>query len=187
VVAFLKKHWSNILFFIFIGLLILPQTRMPIQVFVQQIISFSPSEIEEDRRKSLTDYQWILRDLDSTEINFSRSTGKVAIVNFWATWCPPCVAEMPSFQKLFDMYDEEVDFYFVTSEMPVKVKAFMEKEGYSMPVYFPSSETPQQLQYTVLPTTFVISKSGEIVIEEEGAAHWNSDKMQVLLRQLVNN
>src|SRR5690606_8413203 len=99
---FLKKHWSNLLFFALLILLVFPQTRMPIQVFVQRLISFSPSEKSVEEREILQDYNWNLQQLNSKEINLSQSKGKVAIVNFWATWCPPCIAEMPSFQKLYD-------------------------------------------------------------------------------------
>src|SRR5690554_7825322 len=101
---FLKKQWTNILFGVFVILLIIPQTRMPIQVFVQRLISFSPSETSEEKRETLQDYRWPLTELNAREINFSQSQGKVTVVNFWATWCPPCVAEMPSFQKLYNDY-----------------------------------------------------------------------------------
>lgn len=125
---FIKKHWGNILFFAFVALLIIPQTRMPIQVFVQRLISFSPSEKKVSDRETLQDYQWNLQELEGGEINFSQSEGKVTIVNFWATWCPPCVAEMPSFQKLYDSYGNKVDFYFVTSEESEKVNRFLQKK-----------------------------------------------------------
>ncbi len=183
---FLKKHWSNIIFFAFVALLILPQTRMPIQVFVQRLISFSASEKTEAERETLQDYNWNLKELNSEEINFSQSKGKVIIVNFWATWCPPCVAEMPSFQKLYASYGDKVDFYFVTSEEPEKIENFMEKNEYSFPIFIQKYEASKQLQSQVLPTTYVISKSGEIVIDEEGAADWNSNKMQTLLDKLID-
>ncbi|MBK5212971.1 MAG: TlpA family protein disulfide reductase [Flavobacteriaceae bacterium] len=189
---FLKKHWSNILFVAFLALLIIPQTRMPIQVFVQRLISFSPSEKSGNDRETLQDYNWNLQKLDAEavpaerqEVNFSQSKGKVVIVNFWATWCPPCVAEMPSFQKLYDSYKDKVDFYFVTSEKAEKVQHFMEKNGYTLHIYLQTSEAPKQLESNVLPTSYLISKSGEIVIDEEGAADWNSEKMRTLLDNLL--
>ena len=184
-IPFLKKHWSNILFVTFLALLIFPQTRMPIQVFVQRLISFSPSEKSENDRETLQDYNWNLQKLDAEKVNFSHSKGKVVIVNFWATWCPPCVAEMPSFQKLYDSYKEKVDFYFVTSEKAEKVQHFMTKNGYTLPIYLQISEAPKQLESNVLPTSYLISKSGEIIIDEEGAADWNSEKMRTLLDNLL--
>lgn len=184
-IPFIKKNWSNILFFGFLALLIIPQTRMPIQVFVQRLISFSPSQKSEENRETLKDYNWSLTELRGEEINFSQSKGRIAIVNFWATWCPPCVAEMPSFQKLYDTYGDRVDFYFVTSEKPDKVNKFMEKNGYTLPIYLQSYKAPDDLESNVLPTTYLLSKSSEIVIDETGAADWNSKKMRALLDQLL--
>lgn len=182
---FLRKHWSNILFFAFLALLIIPQTRMPIQVFVQRLISFSPSEKAEAERESLQDYRWNLQELKGGQINFSQSEGKVAIVNFWATWCPPCVAEMPSFQKLYDSYGDRVDFYFVTSEGTEKVNKFLLKNHYTLPVFLQEYQAPKQMRSQVLPTTYLISKTGEIIIDEEGAADWNSKKIRALLDKLL--
>ncbi len=159
---------------------------MPIQVFIQRLVSFSPSEMSEDEREKIQDYDWTLLQLNTEEVNFSQSKGKVAIVNFWATWCPPCVAEMPSFQKLYDAYGDKVDFYFVTSEKAEKVEKFMVKNGYTLPVYLQAFKAPKELESNALPTSYLISKSGEIIINEEGAANWNSDKMRTLLDQLLN-
>ncbi len=159
---------------------------MPIQVFVQRLVSFSPSETDKTDREILQDYNWNLLRLNTEEVNFSQSKGKVAIVNFWATWCPPCVAEMPSFQKLFDTYGDKVDFYFVTSEKAEKVEKFIVKNNYTLPVYLQAFKAPKQLETDVLPTSYLISKSGEIIINEEGAADWNSDKIKTLLDQLLN-
>lgn len=158
---------------------------MPIQVFVQRLISFSPSEKSEKDRETLEDYNWSLQQLDAGEINFSQSKDKVSIINFWATWCPPCVAEMPSFQKLYDSYGDKVDFYFVTSEKTDKIEKFMGKNEYTFPIFLQTYEAPQKLQSNVLPTTYLISKSGEIVINEKGAADWNSSKMRALLDKLL--
>ncbi len=108
----LKKNWSNILFIIFIILLIVPQTRKPLQVGLNRIIAFSPSKISENNRETLEDYNWNLANLEGKAVNFNESIGKVAVVNIWATWCPPCIAEMPSFQKLYDEVWRQSGFLF---------------------------------------------------------------------------
>ncbi len=182
---FIKKNWSNILFFTFLAVLIIPQTRMPVQVFLQRLISFSPSEKSEAERETLQNYNWNLLQLHGDRVNLFQSKGKVVIVNFWATWCPPCVAEMPSFQKLYDTYGDKVDFYFVTSEKPEKVEKFRKKNGYTLPIYLQTSKAPQLLESSVLPTTYLISKSGALVIVEESAADWNSEKLRTLLDKLL--
>ena len=110
---FLKKKWTNLIFIALFALLIIPQTRMPIQIFFQRLISYSPSEIDLKERETLKDYDWSLSDLTSGRINFSRSKGKVLIVNFWATWCPPCRAELPDLHELYNSYGYRVYIYFI--------------------------------------------------------------------------
>jgi thiol-disulfide isomerase/thioredoxin len=152
---------------------------------VQRLISFSPSEEPENERETLQDYDWNLLQMNSETRNFSQSKGKVVLVNYWATWCPPCVAEMPSLQKLYNTYGDKVDFYFITSEKPAKVKSFLKKNEYTLPVYFKIFDAPKKLKSKVLPTTYVISKTGEIVVSEEGTADWNSKKTKQLLDGLL--
>lgn len=159
---------------------------MPIQVFVQRLISFSPAEKPLAEREILRDFNWQLTGLNGDRINFSRSQGKVAVVNFWATWCPPCVAEMPSFQKLYEAYGNRVDFYFISSENPDRVARFLKKNEYTLPVQLQIHKAPDPLEASVLPTTYIISKSGEIIVDEQGAADWNDKKVRALLDRLLN-
>ena len=182
---FIKKNWSNILFGVFIVLMIVPKTRMPIQVFIQRIVSFSPSEIAAEDRTVLKDYNWNLVELNSERTNLSQSEGKVILINFWATWCPPCVAEMPELQKLYDAYGGRVDFYFITNEQPKTINFFLDKKEYDLPIYFQIEPSPKILESSSLPTTYLISKSGEIVMRKTGAASWNSDKVHQVLDKLL--
>ena len=183
---FIKKNWSNILLILFIVLLFIPQTRKPLQVGLNRLIAFSPSTVSEENREALDSYNWNLRDLNGTSINLSHSTGRVAIINFWATWCPPCIAEMPSFQKLYDDYGNRVDFYFVSSEEEEKLQNFLEKKNYRLPVYQPMSAPPQKMQSRSLPTTYLLSKSGEIVVDKKGSANWNDGGFRKTLDELLN-
>src|SRR5690606_23343132 len=121
-------------------------------------------------REVLSDYQWNLYTLSGEKATFEEARGEVVVLNFWATWCPPCVAEMPSFQKLYDSYGHKVKFYFVSQEEEEPLKNFLEKRSYDLPVYRSVSRMPEKLVSNSLPTTFVISKSGEIVMHKTGAA-----------------
>lgn len=183
--GFIKKQWSNILFGVFLILLIIPQTRMPIQVFVQRLISFSPSETSEKKRETLEDYHWPMLTLEREQKNLAASKNRVALINMWATWCPPCVAEMPSMQKLYDDYGDQVDFYFITTDDLARIDKFMTKNDYDLPIYLQTHDAPQKLESSLLPTTFVISKSGQIVVRETGSADWNSKKTRKLLDNLL--
>ena len=183
---FLKKNWSNILFIIFISLLLIPQTRLPVVVFLQRAISFSPSQIAESKREKLENYNWQLQSLEGKELNFNQSKNKVVLINYWATWCPPCVAEMPELQNLYKAYGDQVDFYFITADAPKKVIKFLEKNRFTLPVFYEITAAPIKLQTESLPTTFLISKNGELIIKKIGAAKWNSDKVHKLLNELLS-
>jgi thiol-disulfide isomerase/thioredoxin len=182
---FKKKHFSNILFGIFILLLIIPQTRMPIQVFLQRMIAFSPSTIKAEKRETIVDYSWQLRELNGEAVNLNTSENRVTLINLWATWCPPCIAEMPSLQALYDDYGAQVDFYFVSNEKTETLNRFMERHSYSLPIYQPMEDAPSLLNSRALPTTYVINKKGEVVINKTGAANWNSPKTREILDKLL--
>ncbi len=182
---FLRKNWENLIFLVVISLLLIPQTGMPIKVLVNRLLAFSPSEVSVEKVRILEGYDWNLTSMGGDELNFSRSEGKVVLVNLWATWCPPCVAEMPSLQKLYDQYGDRVDFYFVSSETSEKLENFLQKKKYNFPVYIESNAPPAMLQTRAVPTTYLISKEGKVVINETGAANWNSKKVHVILDALL--
>lgn len=183
--SFIKKNWGNLFIVVVIALLLIPQTGMPVKVFFSRLIAFSPSEIATEKQNSIQNYNWILDNEAGERVNFSNSKGKVTLVNFWATWCPPCVAEMPSLQNLFDEYGGKVDFYFVSMESHDRVDKFKNKKGYDFPNYRPKEQVPTAIQSYSLPTTFVISKSGKIVVKKSGAANWDSDATKQILETLL--
>ena len=129
---FNKKTISNIVFVIIIGLLLYPPTK----VYFIRLISFSPSVITEDKQEKLTTYNWNLKGLNTSNIDFNDTKGKVIFVNFWATWCPPCVAEMPSLQELYESYNQEVEFLFVANDKKEKVTSFMKNNNYTFTNYY---------------------------------------------------
>lgn len=172
---FIKKQWSNLLFFVFVLLLLIPQTRVPIQVFLNRTFAFSPSVTDVSKREQLTNYEWFLSDFSNEVTSFSSSKGKPVFVSFWATWCPPCIAEMPSIQKFYEAYGAEVDFYLVAKDASSSVEAFLLKNNYTFPIYFEASQTPELLDANALPTSFLIHPNGEIMIKKTGAADWASE------------
>lgn len=182
---FLKKNLSNILFAVFILLLLIPQSRMPIQVFLQRLIAFSPSTIAEGKRETVATYNWQLNSIDAGPVNFNTSQGEVILVNLWATWCAPCIAEMPSLQKLHTDYGDKMAFYFISNEKENKIKAFMKENRYDFPVFQSLETAPDALNSNALPTTYIIDKSGKIVVRKTGVADWNGKKTRGILDDLI--
>jgi len=179
---FTKKSLSNLLFIIAIGLLLYPPTRE----WGMRQIAFAPSVKNIDTAEKISSYNWELKGLNTENINFSEFEDKVIFVNFWATWCPPCRAELPMIQKLYNEYNEKVAFVFVTNENWNTVSAFFDKNGYDLPVYNSLSTPPQKFTETnSIPASYLIGKNGAILISEVGAADWNSTKVHKLLDELI--
>ena len=181
-----KKWIVNGIFILAVLVLVFTPVGFRIKVFASKLLSTSAAMVKEGMQVPLDSYQWKLTDLENRPFDFEAQRGKVILVNFWATWCPPCVAEMPSMQKLYDDYGEKVTFMFVTSDDRQKVENFLKRKNLNLPVYYPDSETPETLKSKLLPTTYIINSKGEIVVAETGAADWNSNKTRALIDDLLS-
>ncbi len=151
------------------------------------VLNPSVESVENQEQLSKFDYEWKLVDREGNSVALSDFSGKVILLNYWATWCPPCVAEMPSLQKLYDDYQDKMVFIFLTSDDKSKVDAFMKKRNFTLPVYFQTSKAPAKLFTSSLPTTFLIDQNGKILIDEVGASDWNGESMRAILDKLLAN
>ena len=182
-----KKQIINGLFILGIILLVFTPVGFYARVYIGRLLSSSAAVVKEGMQVSLDNYEWDLRDTHGNDFDFKDQKGKVVLVNFWATWCPPCVAEMPSLQELYKGYGDKVVFMFVAQDKPEKVEAFIKKHQYSdLPVYYERTKAPSLLASKVLPTTYILDKEGKIRVAETNAADWNTDKIKSLLDSLLN-
>lgn len=132
------------------------------------------------------DYDMELLDLDGKYIYGSTFRGRVLFLNFWATWCTPCVAEMPSIERLLTrLTDTTIAFACVTKESSEVTHAFLRQRSISLPVYCGTGPRSAFFDTSSLPATFVVSSDGTICFRHEGAARWDSDEMVVFLRELA--
>jgi thiol-disulfide isomerase/thioredoxin len=125
-----KSRIYNIIGVVIIALLIIPQTREPLQVLLHKGLSYinQSTVIDKNERISVSYSNWKLQSDNNTTLNFNTTKGKVVFVNFWATLCPPCIAEMPSLQALYNDYKDKVVFLFVTSDNFKTVEEFKTKK-----------------------------------------------------------
>lgn len=181
-----KIKFSDILFGLFILLLLIPQTRTPIQVAVNKlkVAVWSPSVEDTEDQDQVPPFQYAVVDLQGKTQSISVGKGKVTFISYWATWCPPCIAELPGIQDLYQDYGDKVNFILLTQEAPEKVKGFISRKGYKLPIYFPQMQAPEMLQGNSIPTNYIIDTKGKIIIKETGAANWNSAKVRNLLNEL---
>ncbi|NRD21417.1 TlpA family protein disulfide reductase [Winogradskyella eckloniae] len=183
----LKSKIINFVFLLLILLLLIPQTRQFIQIIVHKGISiFNTVEpVSKSDRVKIEDYNWELVKEDLSLYNLNYVKGKVTVINFWATWCPPCIAEMSSLQKLYEQYGHEVAFLFITNESVETINSFKAESKYTFPVYIRKSHGPKELKTTSIPRTLVIDKSGAIIVDKTGAVNWNSETVKTQLDELL--
>ena len=187
-----RSNWQkagDILFWVLIILFLIPGPRKAIVTNLNRVVLNIkvPRVINEEKQEVLSDmdYNWVLAWGENEPYYFSDLRNTVVILNFWATWCSPCVAEMPELQALHKKYGDRVAFVLVTNEKPEVVEAFMEKNEYVMPVFYLASEAPATLSFNAFPTTFIISKDGRVVSKKTGAANWNSKATEKILEELL--
>ncbi|MCU0352856.1 MAG: TlpA family protein disulfide reductase [Cytophagales bacterium] len=133
-------------------------------------------------------YNVSLRTLDGKTLSLRTLKGKVIFMNIWATWCPPCVAEMPGIQKLYEKtQSENIAFVMISVDKDIdKVRRFVKRKGYTFPVYqLADGSIPALYASEAIPTTFVISANGKLAMRHEGMADYNSDNFRDFLEKLT--
>lgn len=133
------------------------------------------------------DYGMDLTDLDGAPVAPSRWSGKILVLNFWATWCAPCLREMPSLRRLMEQTgDLDVQFGFITREDPAVVRPFVAKRSLDVPVYVLKGEPPECFKTRGIPATFVVGRSGGIAMQHVGAAAWDAESIVAFIRGLAS-
>ena len=113
-------------------------------------------------------------DKDGNTIKLSDMRGKPVVINFWASWCPPCKAEMPDFEEMYKKYGDEVTFMMVNMtdgdrETVELAKKHVEDNGFTFPVYFDTEMSAAYAYYvTSLPATYFIDAEGNLITHAIG-------------------
>jgi len=188
-----SKHVYNILFWGFILFLFTPyglNSRAKLTqgaIFLKGLV-FAPSVKEVDERVALDTYNVRFRGIsNATSTDLASLKGKIVFINHWATWCPPCRAEMPSLNKLYKDYGDKIEFIFLTNEPKKTVDKYYKDHEFNLPTYNPVTALPSQINSSSLPATFILDRDGKVILEEFGAADWNSGKVRKLLDDLLVN
>jgi peroxiredoxin len=120
-----------------------------------------------------------LPDLAGSPVRLSDYKGQVVALNFWATWCGPCVREMPMFQEFQDRYPNFVMLGIDEEESPEKVRDFIQQMSLTYTILLDEkAELARDLRVSFLPTTFFVDEKGEIrfrhfgIMTEEQLSHY---------------
>jgi len=137
-----------------------------------------------------SDFSFAMLTSDDNRVSLDDFRGDLIFVNVWASWCPPCVAEMPTIETLYNRVGDYNNIRFVMLSMDQdrqKGANYMENKEFPMPYFFPASELPNMLQSQYLPTTYLISKEGKVIYKKEGIADYSSTNFAQWMINLAQN
>tara|TARA_B110000444_G_scaffold258248_1_gene298654 strand:+ start:2586 stop:3203 length:618 start_codon:yes stop_codon:yes gene_type:complete len=137
----------------------------------------------EEMTTTVVDFDFNLlqfEDLEGSEFSLRDFKGKTLFINYWATWCNPCLAEMPSMVKLYEQYrdNEAIVFLYLSKESRDTIIDYIPKDEAlaKLPLY--KIITDDELFSTRgIPTTFIVDSSGEILVKDVGSAIWDDQSV----------
>lgn len=125
-----------------------------------------------------------LTDLSGQPVDLSQFEGKVVFINFWATWCKPCIAEMPSLQRMTQkLKDENIIFLFASDETTEEIRQFKNSNNY--PMIFVKTESLADMNIMGLPTTLIFDANGIFSFSELGARDWDKEESLALIKKII--
>jgi len=161
--------------------------------YVQEIMEKPELSVPDPEEMEVTTIDFesnmlLFQDLEGNEFSLRNFENKVLFINYWATWCNPCLAEMPSMAELYNQYKENdnVVFLYLSKEDTDTIIDYIPKDDSlgQLPIY--KVVTDDDLFSTRgIPTTFIVNRNGEIVIKDVGSAVWNDQSVVDYLDKLL--
>ena len=169
------------------------------------VIVLFNSHVFEDRAGAETDFMeslslvrldekikvenFALKDLNDNVVHLEDYRGKVIFLNFWTTWCPACLVEMPSMEKLYQEFKEK-DFVILAVDMQEnseQVKKFKAKFKLSFPILLDTDGiVAAYFGVNAIPVTFFIDRAGYLYAAAMGARDWGSEDAVQLIKHLLD-
>ncbi|MBW2409399.1 MAG: TlpA family protein disulfide reductase [Deltaproteobacteria bacterium] len=150
-----------------------------------ELASFPPPQIPV---YSSVDINWNLITANGAEINLEdQFKDQVVFINFWATWCPPCIAEMPTIEKLYQKYKDKIGFAMISNEYIGMLEDFRNRNKYTFPVYQIEMDVPEVFDLNIIPATYIISPDRKIVLKHVGGADWSHEDVTNFLDALLDD
>jgi len=128
-------------------------------------------------------------DKAGAKTDLAKEKGKIFIIHFWATWCPPCVEEIPALSRFWDKYRtrSDVALYAVSVDKDWKtIEEFMKKNPSTIPLFLdPGAATAKRFGTTQYPETYVVNDKGRVLFRVQGAVSWSDPEFRSRIEQLL--
>lgn len=145
-----------------------------------------PAEIPVASSPSL-DYSRVLRTPGGRSIPLSAFRDHAVFLCFFASWCPPCKAELPSIRNLRARLKSvpNARVLLLTQEDPETVRAFLREQGAPLPILIDDGSVARRFDVNAIPVTFLLDREGRAVFRHDGAARWDGDAVTAFVRELA--
>lgn len=178
----IKKYLANSLFMVVLMvILFVPSGKALVMEGLMKIGLFQPNLPAVPASKSLLAMpDAALQGTNGQIIHLANLKGKVIFINFWATWCPPCVAEMPGIKELYEKLKDNKNIVFLIVDADHNFKKsvpFMQKHRFTMPLYQLAGPVSESLVSNSIPTTTIIDRNGRVTFHHEGSADYSNPKV----------
>lgn len=191
-----KKIVGNVVFVLLIALIIWPTSRSYFQQMLMKIGLFKP-KLEVPKKHSEPVANVSANSVNTASfvnhmgetIHVADLKGKVVFINFWATWCPPCRAEMPSINVLYDKFKDNPHVVFLIVEIEGdkdKAAAFVANEKLTLPISYPNSDIPKEWLSESIPSTVILDKEGHLASRHEGMADYSTPDVTKFIQDLID-
>ncbi len=188
--AFIKKRGLDLLFVAAVLIFIFSPNAK--EWLMQQLLStglFNAGiKKEAAAKENATSFPFSFTNANGQRVTTADLKGKVVFINFWASWCPPCRAEMPSLNELYSELKTDNRFVFLSvneDDDTAKAAMYLQSNHYHIPLYKRIADVPADIFSGTLPTTIVIDKSGKVVLKHEGMADYNTTDFIQQLKELL--
>ena len=154
---------------------------------VQEIAQLREKQngIQNNTEKIKADLDFALIDSEGNSKSLKDFRGKVIFLNLWATWCPPCIAEMPNIDSLHEEMGDEIAFVMLSLDQDFeKAINFNKYKEYDLPIFKPASYLPRMYESNSIPTTYVIDADGYLALTHYGMADYDSIEFKNFLKSL---
>ncbi len=192
-----KNYWRYLIYIVLVALIAWPTSRIFFQQQLMKIGFFQPKleqpaytteETSTPVDSTSSDKASFITESGKT-INTEDLKGKVVFINFWATWCGPCIAEMPSIQVLYNKFKDNSNVEFLIVEIDNNIAGaneFIAKQKLDLPIVYPNSNIPQSWLENAIPTTVILGKDGMIAERKQGMYDYSGKGVQDFIQSLID-
>ena len=191
IVQYIRSNIGNVIFIIITAIVFFNADARTLLIRGFMLTGLFNAEVSTETQKPdlnrLAPAGMTFRKENGELLNLSENKGKVYFINSWATWCPPCRAEMPSINKLASKIEKKDKISFIMVDVDNKMNEsvkYMQKNSFNLQVYSSVSPIPEQIFNGTLPTTLIIGPHGNIVFHHTGMADYNTTEMINFLNTL---